>query len=51
MTPTLAVEQAKGFGLWMQPAVMFGRGSEVVDLARTSLSSRLSWLRIAKRPE
>jgi pyruvate dehydrogenase (quinone) len=40
MPPTIAVEQAKGFGLWMQPAVMFGRGDEVVDLARTNLLPR-----------
>jgi pyruvate dehydrogenase (quinone) len=40
MPPTIGLEQAKGFGLWMLRAVMSGRGDEVVDLARTNLLPR-----------
>ncbi|KRE05950.1 pyruvate dehydrogenase [Bosea sp. Root381] len=40
MPPTIELEQAKGFGLWMLRAVMTGRGDEVVDLARTNLLPR-----------
>ena len=37
MPPHVGVEQAKGFGLWLAKAVINGRGSEIVDLARTNL--------------
>jgi len=40
MPPSIGLEQAKGFGLWMLRAVMSGRGDEVVDLARTNLLRR-----------
>lgn len=40
MPPTIGLEQAKGFGLWMIRAVMSGRGDEVLDLARTNLLRR-----------
>ncbi len=40
MPPTIGLEQAKGFGLWMIRAVMSGRGSEVIDLARQNLLPR-----------
>lgn len=38
--PSIGLEQAKGFGLWMLRAVMSGRGDEVVDLAKTNLLRR-----------
>jgi pyruvate dehydrogenase (quinone) len=41
MPPTITVEQAKGFGLYMLRAVLSGRGDEVLDLAETNLLSRL----------
>ncbi|MBV9813108.1 MAG: ubiquinone-dependent pyruvate dehydrogenase [Acetobacteraceae bacterium] len=37
MPPRIGIEQAKGFGLWLAKAVLNGRGSEVLDLARTNL--------------
>ena len=37
MPPTIGVEQATGFGLWMAKAVIDGRGRELIDLARTNL--------------
>ena len=37
MPPKIGIEQAAGFGLWVAKAVIDGRGSEVVDLARTNL--------------
>jgi pyruvate dehydrogenase (quinone) len=37
MPPTIALEQAKGFGLFMLKAVLNGRGDEIVDLAKTNL--------------
>ncbi len=40
MPPTITVEQIKGFSLWVLKAVMSGRGDEVLDLAKTNLSSR-----------
>ncbi|QIB32270.1 ubiquinone-dependent pyruvate dehydrogenase [Ancylobacter pratisalsi] len=40
MPPTIGIEQAKGFGLWMIRAVMSGRGDEVIDLAKQNLLSR-----------
>ncbi len=40
MPPTIGIEQAKGFGLWMLRAVLSGHGSEVIDLATTNLLPR-----------
>jgi pyruvate dehydrogenase (quinone) len=37
MPPTITLEQAKGFTLYMMKAVMSGRGDEVLDLAQTNL--------------
>ncbi len=37
MPPTIGIEQMKGFSLWVAKAVLDGRGSEVLDLARTNL--------------
>ena len=37
MPPTITVEQAKGFGLFMAKAVLSGRGDEIIDLARVNL--------------
>jgi len=37
MPPTISVEQALGFSLFMIRAVMSGRGDEVIDLAKTNL--------------
>ncbi|WP_321851761.1 ubiquinone-dependent pyruvate dehydrogenase [Pseudomonas paraveronii] len=39
MPPSIKLEQAKGFSLYMLKAVMSGRGDEVIELARTH------WLR------
>ncbi len=41
MPPTITVEQAKGFGLYLLHAVLSGRGDEVLDLAETNFFSRL----------
>ncbi|HTU48469.1 MAG TPA: ubiquinone-dependent pyruvate dehydrogenase [Bryobacteraceae bacterium] len=38
MPPTITLEQAKGFSLFMLKAVLSGRGDEIVDLARVNLS-------------
>lgn len=40
MPPTIGLEQAKGFGLWMIRAVMSGRGDEVLDLGKQNLLPR-----------
>jgi len=40
MPPTIAVDQIKGFSLWVLRAVMNGRGDEVLDLAKTNLLAR-----------
>jgi hypothetical protein len=40
VSPTIKVEQVKGFSLWVLRAVMSGRGDEVVDLAETALLPR-----------
>jgi pyruvate dehydrogenase (quinone) len=40
MPPTIAVEQVRGFSLWVLRAVMSGRGDQVVDLAKTNLLPR-----------
>ena len=37
MPPSITVEMAKGFTLYMVKAVMNGRGDELMDLARTNL--------------
>lgn len=37
MPPTITLEQAKGFGLFMLRAVLNGRGDELIDLAKTNL--------------
>ena len=37
MPPTITVEQAKGFSLFMLKAVLSGRGDEVIDLAKVNL--------------
>ncbi len=37
MPPTVTLEMAKGFTLYMVRAVMSGRGDELIDLARTNL--------------
>lgn len=40
MPPTIGIEQATGFSLWMLRAVLSGRGDEVIDLAETNLLPR-----------
>ncbi|MBY8975982.1 ubiquinone-dependent pyruvate dehydrogenase [Rhodobacteraceae bacterium NNCM2] len=37
MPPTIKLEQAKGFSLFMMKAIMSGRGDELVELTRTNL--------------
>ena len=37
MPPTITVEEAKGFSLYMLRAVLNGRGDEVIDLAKANL--------------
>ncbi len=37
MPPSLTVEMAKGFSLYMVKAILSGRGDEIVDLARSNL--------------
>jgi pyruvate dehydrogenase (quinone) len=37
MPPSITLEMAKGFTLYMVKAVMNGRGDEVIDLARSNL--------------
>ena len=37
LPPKIEAAQAKGFSLYMLRAVMSGRGSEVVDLAKTNV--------------
>ena len=37
MPPSITLEMAKGFTLYMVKAVISGRGDEVIDLARTNL--------------
>ena len=38
MPPTITVDQIKGFSLFMIKAVLDGRGSEILDLAKTNLT-------------
>jgi pyruvate dehydrogenase (quinone) len=40
MPPTIAMEQVKGFSLWIVRAVMSGRGDEVIDLVKTNMLPR-----------
>ena len=40
MPPTITVQQALGFSLYMMRAVLSGRGDEVIDLAATNLLPR-----------
>ena len=37
MPPTITVDEAKGFGLFMLRAVLSGRGEEIVDLAKVNI--------------
>jgi pyruvate dehydrogenase (quinone) len=37
MPPTIQLEQAKGFTLYMLKAVMSGRGDEILELAKSNL--------------
>ena len=37
MPPSVTVEMAKGFSLYMVKAIMNGRADEVIDLAKTNL--------------
>ncbi len=37
MPPKIGVEQATGFGMWLAKAVIDGRGTEILDLAKTNL--------------
>ena len=37
MPPSITMEMAKGFTLYMVKAVISGRANEVIDLARTNL--------------
>jgi pyruvate dehydrogenase (quinone) len=37
MPPKIELEQAYGFSMFMLKAVLSGRGSELVELARTNL--------------
>ena len=37
MPPRIGIEQMEGFSLWVAKAVLNGRGSEILDLARTNL--------------
>ena len=37
MPPTITLEQATGFGLFMLKAVLSGRGDEIVELAKVNL--------------
>ena len=37
MPPNIELEQVYGFGLFMLKAVLSGRGSEVIELAKSNL--------------
>ena len=37
MPPTIQLEQAMGFSLYMLSAVLNGKGDEIFDLAKTNL--------------
>jgi pyruvate dehydrogenase (quinone) len=34
--PTITIEQAKGFNLFMMRAILRGRGDEIIDLVKTN---------------
>jgi pyruvate dehydrogenase (quinone) len=40
MPPTITLEPATGFGVFMLKAVLSGRGDEIVDLAEDQIDSR-----------
>ena len=42
MPPTIELEQAKGFTLYMMNAVLSGRGDEVLDLARRTCGAEMA---------
>ena len=37
MPPTITVEQMKGLSLYMIKAILDGRGTNIIDLAKTNL--------------
>jgi pyruvate dehydrogenase (quinone) len=37
MPPTITLDQALGFSLYMMRAVLSGRGDELIDLVKTNL--------------
>ncbi|SFT27528.1 thiamine pyrophosphate-dependent enzyme, partial [Methylobacterium sp. yr668] len=37
MPPKVGLEQVTGFGMWLAKAVIDGRGTEIIDLAKTNL--------------
>jgi pyruvate dehydrogenase (quinone) len=37
MPPTIKLDQAVGFSLYMAKAILSGRGDEIIDLAKTNL--------------
>ncbi len=37
MPPKVGLEQVTGFGMWLARAVIDGRGTEIIDLAKTNL--------------
>jgi pyruvate dehydrogenase (quinone) len=37
MPPTITLEQATGFGMFMLKAVLSGRGNELIDLTKVNL--------------
>lgn len=41
MPPSISIEQARGFGLYLTKCVMNGRGDAIIDLAKTNLLNRL----------
>jgi hypothetical protein len=48
MPPSITMEMAKGFSLFIVKAILSGRLDEIIDLAKTNLwrwSARLLWTR------
>jgi pyruvate dehydrogenase (quinone) len=43
MPPTITVDQAKGFSLFMLRTVLSGRGDELIDLAKVNLLRSANW--------
>jgi pyruvate dehydrogenase (quinone) len=41
LPPSITFAQAKGFSVWAAKTVLSGRGTEVIDLARTNLLQRI----------